>query len=327
MSDFKWGVIGPGRIAEKFAEAFSGVEGGVVHAVASTNLSKAESYKAKFGAEVAYGSHEALLTDTDVDAVYIAVPHRYHLPRINTALNHGKPVLCEKPLTVTALEAQSAILAARSSDIFLMEAFWSRFLPIYDQVRTWLDAGRIGDIQTIHTDHCFKAPSDPTDRWFSPELAGGALLDLGVYNINLTNFVLGERPIDVSASGVMAETGVDMSVGASLKYGSGVIATMYTSFRSNSETLMTITGSHGKIEVGPRFVEATKATLTVGDQVEVAEADFASNGFEYEIMEAQRCIQNGLKESATMPLSETIHVMSVMDDIREQIGLHYPFEG
>ncbi|MEP6896830.1 MAG: Gfo/Idh/MocA family oxidoreductase, partial [Chloroflexota bacterium] len=188
--NFNWGIIGPGRIANQFAKGLQVIDDAVMYAVASTSLERAEAFANQYGGAKTYNSYEAMLNDPQVDGVYIATPHRYHFENIMQCLKAGKPVLCEKPLTVNANEARQLIKVSQDNKVFLMEALWSRYLPIYTVVRQWLDDKAVGDISLMVGTFGFNAPKDANDRWQNPELAGGTLLDMGIYPIAISQWVM-----------------------------------------------------------------------------------------------------------------------------------------
>lgn len=323
---FNWGVIAPGRIAHTFAQSLTAVPDGRLYAVASTDPARAKAFAETYSAEKSFGSYEGLVNDPEVDAVYIASPHRFHYEQAVLALQAGKPVLCEKPLAVNLGEGSKLIELARQKNVFLMEALWSRFFPLYGQLRERINAGEIGDIRLIHSTFCFKADRNPQERWLNPELAGGVMLDIGIYNVMLSHFLIGCHPQQVLASGLVGETGVDETVSAILDYGEGVLSTFHASFNVQAENTMRVWGTEGHIQIAPNFWSTTQATITRGDKKVVLNLPFESNGFEYQVMEAQRCIQAGLVESENMSHSDSLETMKVLDRVREILGVRYPFE-
>jgi predicted dehydrogenase len=323
---FRWGILGPGRIAHRFAQALEDVEGATLQAVASRSALRARDFAQRYGATSAYDSEEALAADPDVDAIYIASPHRFHHAQTRLCLEAGKPVLCEKPLTVNATEAGDLIQLAQAKGLFLMEALWSRYLPIYRQVRTWLDGGEIGEIKLVTSIFCFQAERDPSDRKFNHELAGGALLDLGVYNVSLSQWAIGRDPSAVVARCHLGDTGVDELTAVTMVYPQGAVAQFACSFLFEGVNEMTVYGSRGFVRIHPGFWQSTEATLSVGGKETTAKLPFRRNGFEYQIEEAMDCIRGGRRESREMPLASTLATMTTMDQIRAQIGLRYSFE-
>ncbi|MDX1741328.1 MAG: Gfo/Idh/MocA family oxidoreductase [Rhodothermales bacterium] len=321
-----WGILAPGRIAHRFADALRAVEGAELVAVASRDQSRADAFAGQYHAARAYGAYEQLLLDDRVDAIYIATPHRYHFDNARMCLEGGKHVLCEKPITVTADEAASLVALSQERGLFLMEALWTVFLPIYEQVREWLDADVIGDPLVITSNFGFRAQRDPDGRLLNPGLTGGALLDIGVYNIAVSRWVMGRDPDSLSARSILGETGVDEVTVASLQYGVGAFSQLTVTLRCQTRNDFTIYGPDGYIRIEPNFWEATRATLVVNGQEKTVEKAFRLNGFEYEIDEAVSCIREGLAESPRMPHFASLGTMQVMDEIRRQIQLKYPFE-
>jgi predicted dehydrogenase len=323
---FRWGILGPGRIAHRFAQALEDVEGASLVAVASRSAERARDFAQRYGAPSFYDSNESLAADPDVDAIYIATPHRFHHAQARLCLEAGKPVLCEKPFTVNATQAADLIQLAQASGLFLMEALWSRYLPVYRQVREWLDAREIGELRLVSSTFCFRPERDPSDRKFSHELAGGALLDLGVYNVSLSQWVIGSDPTSVSAVGQLGDTGVDELTAGTLVYPENIVSQFACSFLMNAVNDLMIYGTKGHIRIHADFWQPTQATFAVGGQEVIATLPFRRNGFEYQIEEAMSCIRRGKGESEDMPLASTLATMTTMDQIREQIGLRYSFE-
>lgn len=330
---FNWGIIAPGRIAQNFARALPVVPDGRLAAVASRNTDRAREFAQAFG-ESGYSvrihdSYDALLADPEIDGVYIASPHRFHFEQAMAALQAGKPVLCEKPLTVTAAQAKQLMAEAEERGVFLMEALWSRFLPVWQQVRRWLDEGRIGQVHTLSSNFCVHMPFEPEGRLYDPELAGGNLLDMGVYCIALSRFVTGEDPARVLSSVRQAPNGVDVRTAATLEYRECV--SQFTSgFLSNRENGMRIEGELGTIEVLGQFWASSEARLLrlngrKNELVETFSEPHRSNGFEYQIEAAQQAIRAGKLECPGMPWAATLGTARVMDQILREAGVTYPF--
>ena len=328
MSDknFNWGILGPGRIAHNFADGLKVIDDASLYAVASSNLERAEAFANEYGGAKTYNSYEALVNDPEVDGVYIATPHRFHFENIMRCLNAGKPVLCEKPLTVNAAETRQVIKTARENKVFLMEALWTRYLPIYRVVRQWLDDGVIGHISLMVGTFGFNAPKDKDDRWQNLELAGGTLLDMGVYPISVSQWVMGIQPKSSVAMAHLGKTGVDELTTVLLKYENGVISQFHSSFLSNNVNDFLIYGAKGHIRIHPNFWGSTQASLVANDQELTVSRPLRASGFEYQIEEAMRCIRAGLLESPGMSHADTLANMELMDSIRAEIGLKYPFE-
>ncbi len=325
-TSFKWGIIGPGRIAKKFASAVWKIHGASIYAIASRSSNDPEQLKQTFRAEKYYSSYEELAVDTEVDAIYIATPHRFHYENAKLCLEAEKAVLCEKPLTVNAKQADKLFKLSQSKHIFLMEALWTRFLPIYDQVRQWLDAGEIGDIRLAESTFGYIAPRNVQDRMLNLELAGGALLDIGVYNIALMQWLFQKPPQTITTIGQIGETGIDEMVSAIMTYENGAFSQFTCSFQAKLLNQFVITGIKGMIIIYPRFMEATRATLVIGKKSKTMEKRFKINGFEYQIKAAMRAIRESALDCPQMMQADTLTNMRTLDTIRQQIGLRYPFE-
>ena len=323
---FNWGLIGPGRIAQQFADGLKVIDDANLYAVASSSAERAADFAGKNGGEKTYTSYEALVNDPQVDAVYIATPHRFHFDNAMLCLNAGKPVLCEKPLTVNAAETRKLIETARANNIFLLEALWTRFLPIYTQIRQWLDEGLIGDMHLLTSSFGFNIPKGKDDRWLNPKLAGGTLLDMGIYPISTSQWIMSQEPASFGAKAILGQTGVDELTSVVLQYPNGVISQFYSSFLSNDLNDFYIHGSKGSIRIHPNYWGATQATLSVDGQELTISKPMRAGGFEYQTEEAMRCIRAGLLESPGMPHAQTLANMELMDSIRAAIGLRYPFE-
>ncbi len=325
---FKWGVIGPGRISQRFAAGVKSIKDAEVYAVASTSQARADSFAKKYSIPKSYDSYEALVSDPTVDAIYIGSLHHLHFPSAMLCLEAGKPVLCEKPLTVNAAETKRLIATARDKKVFLMEALWTRYLPIYGQVRQWLDAGRIGEVKLMNSTFGFKMERDADERWLNPDLAGGNLLDMGIYPLSISQWVMGQTPKSFSVQSMIGDTGVDEFTAGMLVYENGAVSQFSSNFLSTNINDFMIYGTEGYIRLHPYFWDCTQATLmdfNAGEEI-TKTTPFKGTGFEYEIEEAMRCIGEGLLESPTMSHADTLATMELMDSIRTEMGLKYPFE-
>lgn len=330
---FRWAVIGPGRIANRFAEAVRALPGASISRVHARNPAKAAEFAARWApTAVASSSLDELLNDPAVDAVYIATPHAQHGEAIRACLLAGKPVLCEKPLVPSLAQAEPLLALSKQRGVFLMEALWTRFLPAYEQLAQWLREGAIGELRGIQSSFCFAAPYDPTTRLFAPELAGGSLLDIGIYNLAATRFILEQawgacpEPERIDAQARLAPTGVDQQISASLHF-DGLVSQFICSFDAVSPNALHLLGTQGRISLPQSFSQATVLELQRGaGPVERVEAPFRINGFEGEIEEAMACIRAGQFESPRMPHAETRALLRWMDRLRAQVGVRYPFE-
>ncbi|WP_375748402.1 Gfo/Idh/MocA family protein [Vibrio sp. HN007] len=322
----KWGIIAPGRIAHRFAAAFSDMGDGELYAVASRNKTRANEFAAHHNIPVVFDSYNELIDSDKIDAIYIASPHRYHFETAKQCLEAGKAVLCEKPLTVTANQSEMLFSIARDNNAFLMEALWSRFLPCWKQVKHWVDEGEIGEIQLLRSTFGFQPENNKTnERLFSLDLAGGSLLDTGIYNIALTQFLMQKRPDHIHSSVAVGKSGVDERCSVLLDYGD-VTSQFTCSFLSKLDNEFHITGSKGTIVVDGNFWESTSAKLIpVDGEVQIYHQPYRASGFEYQIDEVHQCLIEGKAFSDNMSPQATIDNMKVMDEILDKAGVKYPF--
>ncbi|WP_410771602.1 Gfo/Idh/MocA family protein [Fontibacillus sp. BL9] len=322
----KWGIMGTGWIAEQFAKDLVHVGNGEGLAAGSRTLESAAKFAGKFGLERAYGSYEELVNDPDIDAIYVATPHPYHKENVLTALNAGKAVLCEKPFTVNSLELEQLISSAKHKNLFLMEAMWTRFLPPIVQVRKWLEEGRIGEVKLLKAEFGFRSDWNPQGRLLNPELGGGALLDAGIYPVSFASMLFGSKPDKIWSTAEIGETGVDEQFSIMMDYGQGKVAMLNGAVRLDLNNDAYIHGTEGMIHI-PSFLNAKEAVLRVKGKEEEKYSDGrSSTGYAFEAEEVGRCLLEGLKESPAIPLEESLGIMKLLDGIRAQWGLKYPFE-
>jgi len=327
MTDrLRWGILGTGRIAHKFAGAVGLVEGAELVAVGSRKQETADRFAEEFGIPHRHGSYDALAGDADVQAVYVATPHPFHMPSSVLCLQAGKAVLCEKPFTINARQAEKTIRAARANKLFCMEAMWSRFLPAQVKLRQLLAAGAIGEPRMVISYFGFRAEMNPRGRLFDPALGGGGLLDVGIYQLAFASMVFG-RAQTITGQAHLGRTGVDEQAAVVLGYGEGRLAVIGSSVQADMPQEARILGTDGTIHLPLPFTGGAKITLARGAKdVEEIELPVTDNGFSYEIEEVCRCIAAGKTESDVMPLAETLSLMKTMDEIRAQWGLKYPME-
>lgn len=328
----RWGILGTGGIARSFAEDLVNVPDAVVGAVGSRTAGRAQEFAAglsrRDGTEepVAHGSYADLVADPDVDVIYVATPHPAHREDTLAALGAGKAVLCEKPFAVDAGSAREMVAAARASGVFLMEAMWTRFLPHMTYLKELVSSGGLGEVVTVTAEHGQGFVEDASHRLFAPELGGGALLDLGIYPVSFACWMLG-TPVSVTAVSDAAFTGVDGQTSAVLRFAGGAHAVVTTTLRAQTVNAAGVSGTSGRVVVEPTFYAPSALVETIGAG-EPVRREFATvgHGLHYEAAEVGRCLRAGLTESAVMPWDDTLAVMDVMDEIRDQIGLRYPWE-
>jgi len=328
----RWGVLAPGGIASSMARAMQR-SSQKIFAVGSRTQSHADEFAARFGVERSYGSYEQLVSDPEVDAVYIASPHSAHHEQALLAIAAGKHVLVEKAFTRNAAEAREVVAAARAARVACIEAMWPRFAPRFDIVRQIMDAGELGEIIAVDATHNQHIPSDRVPRLHDPDRAGGALLDLGVYPVSFVSFALG-KPRRVLAAGNLTPTGVDRTVAAVETGFAGhpaAVATITTTLAAQSAVSATVSGTEGRIELGgaTSFYSpgAVRFVRLDGNAMEAPEVG-ASNqdALVYEACHLAQLVADGAGESPYMPLDETVSIMETMDEIRRQVGVSFPGE-
>jgi predicted dehydrogenase len=323
----RWGILGCGRIAGKFAQDLQLVADAELFAVASRDQSKAETFRAQYPAQAAYGSYEAMLVDPDVDVVYIATPHAQHAEHTLLCLNHGKAVLCEKPFALNSTQAKSMVEASRARGIFLMEALWTKFMPHYRQLMAMIEGGELGTMRSVLINFGFTAPDPVPDRMFNPLLGGGSLLDIGLYNVFMAISALGV-PDDIDAWMTPAPGGVDEQCAVTFRYRNGAIAQLFSSFSSNLATEADFSGTRARVRLTHRFYEPS-TTLEfypgrVDSRTVIPVEKQPGWGYHYEIRHVQDCLRQGLTESPVMRLDDSLVLMEVLDEIRRKAGIRYP---
>ncbi len=323
----RWGILSTGTIATKFAEGLQFVPDAKIVAVGSRSQTTVNEFADRFDIERRHDSYEALAADADVDVIYIGTPHSFHKENTLLCLNHGKAVLCEKPFAINSAEAELMVRTAREKGVFLMEAMWSRYLPVMQRVREVLSDGVIGDVVQLTADFGFHNTIDPANRLYDPQLGGGALLDIGIYPVSMASMVFG-TPDRIQSLAYLGETGVDENAAILLGYkDSPALAVITTSMRVQSHRSAIINGTKGRIRLPEPWWKTSRFTLEIHEG-ETSEIDvpIAGNGYNYQAVEVGRCLRAGLLESDIMPLDETVAVMRTMDAIRQQWGLKYPME-
>jgi predicted dehydrogenase len=325
MKKFGWGFIGAGAIANRFMAGLMQVPDAYLAAVSSRTYERAERFAGKYNAKV-YKSTEELIADEDVDIVYVATPHTVHRENTLMAIEMGKPVLCEKPMAPNAKMVTEMVQAARKKRVYLMEAMWTRFFPAMKKVREWLDEGRIGKVQFVTADFGYYEEEDPSKIIFDPNTAGGSLLDVGIYPIAFAFMVFGKKPNRITGLADMASTGVDAAMGCTLGFEGGGLALLYSAMNAETPQVAEIIGQKGRIVI-PQFWSPREAHLYIGGElIESFKGDHEGEGYQFEIAAVQEDIRNGRLENELMPLDESIAIAEVMDELRSQWGLVYPFE-
>jgi predicted dehydrogenase len=319
----RWGMMGPGEITLTILQDFSLV-GIYFAAVGSRSKDRATAYAKTHSIPKAYGSYEELVADPDLDVIYIATTHNAHFENAKLALSAGKHVLLEKPFTLDSAEAKQLAAIAKDQDVFLMEAMWTRFLPNHVALFEKLQAGIIGNPLYVIADHNQFLPKEKAPRLYDSSLGGGSLIDLGIYPISFAHRVFG-MPQKIKASASLMPGNIDESVAAIFEYAEGRQALVHSSLRVNGPVKASILGDLGRIELDKPFYEFSSFTAyDMDDKVLYRfEGNIEGRGMQYQALEVERCIRAGLRQSPIMSLDETIEIMEVMDQIRQQTGIEY----
>lgn len=322
---FKVGIIGAGWIADKMAEALSPLSDYCVYAIASRSLEKAAAFAERWNVPKAYGSYEEMLDDKDVDLVYIATPHSHHFPHAMLALEHGRHVLVEKAFTANAREAEILIRTAREKGLFITEAIWTRYMPLSHKVKEIMESGIIGEPRLLTATLCYMM--EFKERILRPDLCGGALLDLGVYALNFARMYFGTDIVRTVSNCQLGETGMDMQECISLCFADGKMANLQAGTLCLNDRQGIINGTEGYIRVDnincPELIEVYRNYEIVARYERPADM---VNGYEYQVYECRRCIEEGLQESPMMPHEETLSIMRQMDALRKEWGVVYPMD-
>ena len=318
----RWGILGTGGIANAFATDLRLTEGAELAAVGSRTLEAATEFASRHGFARAHGSWIDLALDPEVDVVYVATPHAFHEPAAMECLMAGKAVLCEKPMTLDLASSALLVQESRARRAFLMEAMWMRCNPVIREVASLVASEAIGRVTAVHADFGLQGPFEATHRLRAPALGGGALLDLGVYPIHLAHLLLG-APTSVQSWAHLTPERVDETTGMLFGYDTGAVAALTCSINGASRNAASITGETGRIDLPAGFFAPQSYTITRGESTEEVSRPFEGSGYQFEALEVQRCLSEGLLESPLVPASTTLEVMTLMDTIRDQIGVTY----
>lgn len=322
MKTIKWGIIGIGNIADKFAHDLQHVSHAELVGVASNSQERADTFAQKYGVKNAFGSYEELFT-IDLDVVYIATPHTDHARCTIMCLENKVGVLCEKPFAMNAEEVASMIECARENDTFLMEALWSRFLPTIKKTLELVESGKIGEVQTIHADFGFIPPFNPDRRVLNPALGGGAFLDIGIYPAFISYLLLG-NPSKILATSIKGPTKVDETTTFLYQFDDKATASLNCTFAAKTNTDAFIYGSKGMIHLPARFHEGTQVVLHHEDgSKETYDFPRETYGYDFEAVEVVKCLQEGKKESDLWSLKDSENLINLLDKTREEANIKY----
>jgi scyllo-inositol 2-dehydrogenase (NADP+) len=324
MKKTRWGIIGTGRIAKVFAEALKVTDNSELVAVGSRKIETAVKFAEEFNIHRSYTNYEEVVQDKEVDVVYIATPHNLHCQNTLMALENNKHVLCEKPFGVNGKEVRMMIAKAKEKNLFLMEALWSRFLPNIIRTKELIDSGEIGKVKLLTAYFAFKSNQGLEHRQFNKDLCGGSLLDIGIYNVFLTLFLLG-KPISFKASAGLGVTGTDNSCSVIFNYNDDTLAVTHSSFMASTPIIAEIHGETGKIFLEDRYFCPGNIKLNRynGDEV-LLPIEIKGNGYNYEAEEVVKCIQEGKIQSDMMSWEKSLELIDMLDSIRKECGIIYP---
>jgi predicted dehydrogenase len=326
MTGLRWGILATGGIAHAFASDLR-TAGLDLTAVGSRSTESGERFAAEFEIPRVHASYEELVSDPDVDIVYVSTPHPMHAENAILALEHGKHVLVEKPFTLTGAEAVAVREAATRTGLLAMEAMWTRYLPHMLRVRELVETGALGEIRVVLADHTQRISSDPAHRLNNLDLGGGALLDLGIYPISFAWDILG-APATINATATIGATGVDDEVATIFTHATGALSTSLSASHSAGPNRASIVGTEARIDLDPVWYTPTSFRLVApnDDVLETYESHIEGRGMQFQALAAERYVQSGRNDSDILPLEETVAIMGALDEIRGQIGLVYPTE-
>jgi len=326
-SKIRWGILGCGRIARKFAADLRLVADAELTAIASRSKETLELFAKDFPCKHRHNSYEALAANKEIDVIYIATPHSHHYEHTVLCLDHDKAVLCEKAFAINSRQAKEMINIAKERKVFLMEALWTKFLPHYKKLQELLEQKILGDIKSVLVNFGFKASDKSPQRLFDPWLGGGTLLDIGIYNVFITISVLG-KPDSIEATMSPSPTGIDEQIAVLFKYKSGAMAQLFSSFTTNLPIQAEINGAEGCITLTTRFYEPS-ATIQLSKKMPyerevIAVEKEAGFGYQYEARHVNECLKKGLIESPVMTHADTLLLMEILDSIRNKARIEYP---
>ncbi len=318
----RWGILGLGSIANKFAHDLKLSPNAILVSVASRDIRKAQSFGQRFQVEQCYGTYEELTDDHEVDIIYVATPHVFHFENTMMCLRKNKAVLCEKPIGMNAKEVAILAAEAKARGLFLMEAMWTRFIPATEKLLSMIQRDEIGQIKHINADFGFSGDREPTGRLYNKSLGGGSLLDVGIYPIFLSTLLL-DVPFNVQATARMTKTGVDSYCAMLFDYENGATACLESSIETDMPTEARIYGEKGNITIHSPFYHAEKITQSIFGKSESFDIGYVGYGYYHEIEEVSNCLNVQYTESPKYPLSESLKLAKVLDLIRSTIGLDY----
>lgn len=321
----RWGILGCGKIANKFASDLRLVENAELAAIGGRDKIKSKEFAEKFHPKFTYNTYEELASSPEVDVIYVATPHGFHYENVMLCLKHNKAVLCEKAFALNTIQLKEMISLAKKQKVFLMEAFWTKFIPQYEKMMELIKAGTIGEVKLIQADFGFKAPEPKAQRLYDPALGGGSLLDIGIYPVFLAQTILG-KPVEVQAMMTAYDTNVDEQIVMTLKFEKGALAVLSSTFAVDTPVEAVIAGTKGRIHMRNRFHNPLGTMELIIEKeppqpVEVFRED--GFGYQFEARHVGECLRKGLSESPIMSHADSLLLMETLDEIRKVCGIKY----
>ncbi|WP_394972237.1 Gfo/Idh/MocA family protein [uncultured Croceitalea sp.] len=324
-SNIRWGIVGPGKIAREFANDLIQISGCQITAVASRNMDRAKDFAKEYEIEYIFQDYESLFNSDTVDVIYIATPHSFHKDLACSAMKSRKHVLCEKPLGVNTEEVSEMLATAKTEGVFLMEALWSRFNPTIKKVKELSEGGTLGDLRYINADFAFYALDRPMEsRLFNLDLAGGSILDIGIYPVFLAYLLLG-IPKEIKAISNFNNIGTEIQTSIIFQY-EDAQAILSSSLANESRMSAEISGTKGSITLKPRFHETQGYSIKTSEQNKSIELPTIGKGYTYEILEVNSCLRENKLESSLWSHQNSLELISLLDAVRKKSGVRFPFE-
>ncbi|HEX5152674.1 MAG TPA: Gfo/Idh/MocA family oxidoreductase [Parafilimonas sp.] len=324
----RWGILGCGRIARKFASDLKFVENATLVASGARNAASADAFAREFAVKNIHHSYESLVKDNEVDVMYVATPHSHHHEHTLLCINNGKAVLCEKAFAINYKQAKEMIDAARAKKVFLMEAVWTKFLQPFNKVKEMIETGELGEVKSVLVNFGFRPLADAPPRLLNPSLGGGTLLDIGIYNVFTALFFLG-KPDKIFAEATLTQENIDTQCAITFKYNDGRLAQLFSTFLSDAPTEADIYGTAGRVRLTSRYYTPSTTIEYFTGRQDTKQIIGLNNkeegfGYQYEARHVGECLEKGLTESPVMTHADTLLIMEILDAIRKQAGIIYP---
>lgn len=324
MKKYKWGILAAGKMSAKFTSGLKLLDNVELYAVGSRDLQRSKKFAEEFGFKKYYGSYEDLVSDPELEIVYIASPHSHHFEHTMLCLRHKKAVICEKAFALNSREVETMIAEAARQNTFLMEALWPPFQPIYRKTGEILGTGLPGKILQLSARFSFQPPFDPDDRKFNLSLGGGSLLDIGIYPVIDALYFMGV-PSEIAAKASFTETGSEDAISIIFRYGDGRMATLYSSFRTAGGIGCDLLCENGNLYFSRARDMSQRLKVELNGREEEEYSLLPEGmGYYFEAEEVMRCLTEGKLQSEIVPLSFSLDLINTLDRIRKAAGIEYP---